>query len=147
MDRLPPIEDERVQVDCYPGARIAHATHLLKHRTPVSTNVRVVILHFGLNDRSTTNVTRLGEELLILCRIAIDTFPSATLRYSMITISPTLSSHEWMNLTYLNSIIQKTPDHIPPIKASKHVTTADGIHWSPGTGDVVWRLWKEYTDF
>jgi len=147
MDRLPPIEDVRVQVDCYPGAKIAHAAHLLKYKTPVSTGVRVVILHFGFNDRSTTNVTRSGEDLLTLCRRAKVTFPLAKLRYAMITISSTLTSKEFKNMTFLNNIIQKTPDHIPKIKANRYVTTADGIHWSPGTGDEVWRLWKGYIDF
>jgi len=104
MDRLPPIDDKRVQVDCFPGAKIAQATHLLKYKTPISPHVRVVILHFGLNDRSTTDHAQVGRDILELHRITFDTFPSAVVHLSMINISPVLCSKEWRNLNHLNSI-------------------------------------------
>jgi len=34
MGRLPLVLDPEVQVDCFPGARVSHALHLLRHRTP-----------------------------------------------------------------------------------------------------------------
>jgi len=147
MDRLPLIDDDRIQVDCFPGAKIAQATYLLKHKTPVSPHVKVVILHFGLNDRSTADHTQVGKDMLELRRITFDTFPSAVVHVSMINISPVLCSKEWRNLNHLNSVIQGTPEHIPPIETGNLITTRDGVHWSPETGSVIWSAWKGYATF
>ncbi|TNN30976.1 hypothetical protein EYF80_058873 [Liparis tanakae] len=47
--------DNRVQVDSYPGCNMAHATYLLRNKTPTSPSTKTVILHFGLNDKSRSN--------------------------------------------------------------------------------------------
>lgn len=147
MDRLPKIEDKRVQVDCFPGAKIAHATNMLKYKTPISPHVRVVVLYFGLNDRSTRDRDQMGRDVHELYRISSDTFPSAVIHMAMINISPTLDSNEWWNLDHLNSVIRGIPGSIPPMETGTLVTTEDGIHWSPETGVRIWAAWKDYARF
>lgn len=52
MARLPVIFDDRVQVECYPGAHWFHAHEILRNRTPTTDEVTAVILSFGINDRT-----------------------------------------------------------------------------------------------
>ncbi|KAJ4946245.1 hypothetical protein JOQ06_023913 [Pogonophryne albipinna] len=38
--RLPFINDKRIQVDSYPGAKLSHAVHIIKYKTPTSPDTR-----------------------------------------------------------------------------------------------------------
>ncbi|GAA6087139.1 uncharacterized protein LOC120555297 [Tachysurus ichikawai] len=42
--RLPRINNPAVQVDSYPGANLSHAHHLIKYKTPTSTDTQKVVL-------------------------------------------------------------------------------------------------------
>jgi len=147
MGRLPLIQDPEVQVDCFPGARVANAVYMLKHRTPVSPRVRLVIMHFGLNDRATRDCTMVGREIRELHTIACATFPEAMVRMAMLNVPPHLESREWRNAIYINGVIQGTPHRIPPLRDANLLRTTDGIHWTPTTAREIWSFWKHYAEF
>lgn len=144
MDRLPLIEDDRVQVDCFPGARIAQATYLLKNNTPVSPQVRIVVVHFGLNDRSARDPNQVGVEMGELRGVCRETFPLAKIHIPMMNFSTALNLREWSNMSDLNQMIQQIPDHIPNMEPGSFKTTRDGVHWSVETGVAIWTAWRKH---
>lgn len=77
LSRLPRIYHGEVQVDCYPGAKLHHGIHILKHKTPVSPNVRTVILSFGTNNWAQNNSSLIQQNVGDLFEIAQSTFPNA----------------------------------------------------------------------
>ena len=87
MARLPAILDEWVQVDCFPGANISHATHLLKHNTPTTGEVEKVILSFGINDKRRGNPSLLDNSLEKLIQVSKATFPNAKIHIPVINAS------------------------------------------------------------
>lgn len=98
MGRLPLIRNSRVQVDCFPGARINNALYLLKYKTPVSPRVELVIVHFGLNDRATRDCIALVRELRQLHITTCSTFPEAKVQMAMINIPPDMGTREVRNI-------------------------------------------------
>jgi len=147
MSRLPRIQDRKVQVDCFPGARVANAIHLLKHKTPISPQVRLVIMHFGLNDSKTDDHVTVGREILELHTTARTTFPNALVRLAMLNIPPFLEIREINNANYFNGITQGTPHSIPPLGDARLLRTIDGIHWTPTTARTILSFWREYAAF
>lgn len=146
MARLPLILDEWVQVDCFPGANISHATHLLKHNTPTSGEAEKVILSFGINDKHRGNPSLLDDSLKKLIQVAKATFPNATIHIPVINISDELSSIHRLNLSRLNNLIKQIPHHIPRLNRSQFHTAADNIHWTPSSANKVWQHWRAFLE-
>jgi len=142
LSRLPLIMDNRVQVDSYPGCNIAHATYLLRNKTPTSPSTNTVILHFGLNDKSRSNPTLLIQDLRRLLTAAAATFPYADIRMPIINISPKLDRIEKRNLEQINQLIGQNRNAIPSLAKRLFNTTNDGIHWTPSTAAEMWKHWK-----
>lgn len=44
IGQLPHIMDGQIQVDSYPGAKLSHAAHIIKHRTPTTKSITDIIL-------------------------------------------------------------------------------------------------------
>jgi len=147
MSRLPLVLDPAVQVDCFPGAKVFHALHLLRNRTPVSPRVRLVVLHFGLNDRTTRDFTRLAGEIRELYNAALATFPQAVIRMAMLNVSSDLAPGEWHYATRINEVIEAFPHRIPPLRNADRLRTTDGIHWTPDTAVNILALWRRYAAF
>ena len=146
MARLPAILDEWVQVDCYPGANISHATHLLKNNTPTTGEVERVILSFGINDKQRGNPSLLGNSLKKLIQVSKATFPNARIHIPVINASEELSSIHRLNIGRLNDLIKQIPHHIPRLNGSQFHTAADNIHWSPQTAGKMWQHWRSFLE-
>lgn len=86
LNKLPHIHDKNIQIDCYPGARLTHTAHIIKHRTPTNPTVSKVILSFGINDRETSDFNLLKRTLETLWEVAQQTFPNAIIYMPLIMI-------------------------------------------------------------
>lgn len=49
---LPAIFEDKIQVECYPGAHWFHAYEILRNSTSTTDWVMAVILSFGINDKA-----------------------------------------------------------------------------------------------
>lgn len=147
MGRLPRIQDPRVQVDCFPGARINNALYLLGYKTPVSPRVELVILHFGINDRATNNCGALNRDIRQLHTTACSTFPGATVRMAMLNIPPEMGAWEGRNIAHINQLIRETPHRIPPLREAHRLWTTDAIHWTTSTAGEILSHWRHYAGF
>ena len=146
ISRLPLIMDEEVQVDCFPGANIAQATHLLKGNTPTSGTVERVILSFGINDRDRGNISLVGDSLGKLVSAARATFPNARVHIPVVNSSRDLGATQRINLHLLNGLIKNTPDHIPRLAQVQFQVIWDKIHWTASTGGRMWNHWRHFLD-
>ena len=144
VDRLPHIEGSRVQVDSYPGALLAHAIHILKHKTPTSADTQTLILSFGINNKDQGNPTLIRKQLSRLLGAAMDTFPNATIHIPIINFSQDLSNRHKVNLNGLNKLIKDTGRSIPPLQKTNFATGRDWLHWTPDTGKAMAHHWLKY---
>ena len=142
--RLPTIFDELIQVDCFPGANLSQALHLIKNKTPTSDYVEKVILSFGLNDKHRGNTSLLDSSLRKLWLAAKATFPHALIHIPVINASNGLSDTHRANLNALNQLIKATPNHIPRLNHSLFHTEGDNIHWTGRTGRDMWNHWRSF---
>lgn len=144
ISRLPLIKDPRIQVDCYPGANLSHAAHLIKNKTPTSDKVQKVILSFGLNNHKISNPTHLKKDLHAMLRAAKDTFPQASIIIPTINYSEDLPQYFQDNIKRLNHLIRDTTHQIPRLEKEKFSTGPDNIHWTKQTAQEMCKHWKSF---
>ena len=133
---LPTILDEWIQVDCFPGANLSQALHLLKHKTPTSDEVERVILSFGINDNHWGNTSLLDSSPRKLWIAARATFPHAQIHIPVINASIGLSNTHRSNINTLNQLIKATPNQNPqalPRPISQTRTISIGLYIQEGT--------------
>lgn len=136
MSRLPRIQDDRVQMDCYSGAQLAHACHLLRNKTRVSPQVGQVILGFGLNNRTQQNPALLTSLVKRLIMVTKATFPAARVQMLIVNRDEGLSHGVKVNIAQLNKIICETGMTIPGLQKQLFATVDDKINWTEPKGDM-----------
>ncbi|MGL4283372.1 MAG: hypothetical protein ACRCSI_07055 [Eubacterium aggregans] len=141
LGQVPPSEDGRIEVDYYPGANLAQAYHVIKHKTPRSPGVQHVVLSFGLNNREQGNPVLLGKSVERVLGAAAQAFPSAVVHIPLINYSKALPTRFIDNLKVLNDIILKTGHSIPLLPWESFRTNEDKIHWTPVTARAMLKHW------
>ena len=144
LSRLPSIFDNQVQVDSFPGAKIAHAAHIIASKTPASASVTKVILSFGINDKERSNPSFLKEQLGDLHRAATRKFPNASIRMALINHSSYLSPQIQNNIAQINDLIKSHCSFIPCVPKTLFQTTRDNVHWTPNTAQNILNHWKTF---
>ena len=144
LSRLPFVNHTKVQVDCFPGANLSHAAHLLKNNTPTNDKVEKLILSFGINNRKISNKAHLQKDLQAMLTAAVTTSPNATIRIPLINHSEDLPEAIKGNIETLNALILQTGHQMPKIRAEIFNTLPDGIHWSPQTAVEILRYWRTF---
>lgn len=146
MSRLPKCNDERVQIDSYPGAKFSHALHMLK-KTETTDSVLKVILSFGINHADGYKLERVKKDLENIFKVAQKRFPKAVVVMPLISFSKHLPSHKKRVLSHINSWIEQYPclSNIPEemVKTSMN----DHIHWSPQTAKHILSDWRRQFNF
>lgn len=146
VGRLPPIHHSEVQVDCYPGAKFQHITHILRHKTPVSPKVRGVILSVGLNNRKQEPRTHYQELIGALLDTADSTFPNAHIKIAALNWSDKLPLDIKANLIRIDVTIYNTHRAIPRMPPRDFRTEDDLLHWTKTTALKIWQHWSGFFD-
>ncbi|KAK5899645.1 hypothetical protein CesoFtcFv8_009104 [Champsocephalus esox] len=146
ISRLPLIHNLKIQVDSFPGANMAQATHLIKRKTPTSPETKIVILCFGLNDRNTVTPETLNHDLQDLLSAAHNTFPNAKIHVPLINASMRLPFKAYRNITLLNAAIKRIPGYLEKMDTRDYITADDNIHWTPKTANLMWKNWRSSLD-
>lgn len=143
--RLPPTYSDQIQIEAYPGARIEHATNMLKRLLPKGVPlVKKAILSFGINNREDNMTAKNWKNIKHLYQTATSVFPNADILIPL-NYSPKMPPFERRNLSILNNWI-KQHGHIPLLPAENFYTIQDCIHWTPKTATAIWNWWKHYTE-
>lgn len=146
IEKLPHTEDDRIQTDCYPGAKITHAVHIIKHKTPREPLVTTVILSFGISDRETSNPSWLEKPLGSLFNAAKVKFPNALIYMPLINFSKNLPPQIQRNITQLNLMIKSRNAFIPRLDKDNFKTLPDNIHWTPDTAYNMLTHWLNFLE-
>ena len=146
LARLPEVHDVRVQIDSFPGAKIAHAAHVLHHKTRPSPVVTSVVLSFGINDKETANPSLLAKSLGSLYNAAKLAFPSAVVYMPLLNCSDALPPHIQHNVSHLNELIKSHNSFIPRLSKQQFQTTQDNVHWTPETARLMWKHWRDFLE-
>lgn len=95
ISRLPHIFDNRIQTDCFPGVKIAHAINIINQKTSVEPKVTTIILSFGLNDKETFNSNWLKNSIETLFTAAKKKFPNAVIYMPLINYSSKIKKKKY----------------------------------------------------
>lgn len=146
LARLPAIPDVRVQVDSFPGAKIAHAANILRHKTKPCPMVTTAILSFGINDKDSANPSLLTKSLGSLYNAAKTAFPNAIIYMPLLNCSHFLPPHIQQHVTQLNDLIKSYNSFIPRLATAQFRTTNDNVHWTPETARQMWKHWRDFLE-
>ena len=140
LNRIPPFQNPRAQVDSYPGATFHHFQKVLE-KTQVHPHTEVVVLSVGLNNKDLDPYQTSLKQLGNMYREAKSTFPNATIYVPIISHSPLLTPQHKQNIKIINSYISK---HLPTLYEIPHdafYTNRDNIHWTPETAAAIFAHW------
>ena len=141
LNRLPAVLSGDVQVDCYPGAKIKHATVIINSVAVPNLQVRCLILSFGLNNHGSPPAYS-HPEADVMLRRARATFPRASVLVPL--IDPGLPRQERDNITLLNRFLAANSPVIPLLPAASFNTLLDNIHWTASTARAVLAHWTPF---
>lgn len=141
---FPQIENAMVQVESYPGANLAHAYHILKHKTPQSPDVQHSVLCFGLNNREQGNPAIWKKSVERLLGAATQVFPNAVLHIPLINYDKTLPRRTIDNIRILNDLFQNTGCSIPLLPWESFRAQADKVHWTSTTAKAMFVHWLDH---
>ena len=143
LQRLPPILLNHVQVDCYPGATLMHATNILDGIVAPCSHVRQVVLSFGLMDRWTITDTSFQQARALHMR-ATAAFPHASVWFPLINTASSLPRAERENVARLNHFLTTITSTIPLLPDHLFHTEADHVHWTPPTARAILTHWSNF---
>ena len=142
LARFPLYPAQDLQIDSFPGASLHHAESLLRNAV-CATDITVLLLSFGLNNRQHKPQATSIRQLQRTLRVANFRFPEATVLVPLINFSPLLPLQERRNLQVLNDHIKKHCNYIPQLPAADFKTEPDKIHWTRETAAKMLAHWKE----
>jgi len=143
LHRLPAIDVNTVQVDCYPGARLYHAIKILEKLSVPAVHVKRVVLAFGLNNRTCGIDTSTKQAMTMLTK-ATAAFPHASISIPLINTSPNLSTFEKETIASLNRFLTTHVPIIPLLPVASFSTGRDHIHWTTPTATAMRAHWLNY---
>ena len=138
LSHIPPFRQTDLQIDSYPGAKFQHAVSLLK-KVKINPEVEVVLLSFGINERSRMPTIAQQDMELALTTAKI-AFPAAKIIVPLVTFSERLKKEEKLALWGLNSAIA-AQNCLPPLPYQDFKTQRDNIHWTGDTGKKMLEHW------
>ncbi|MGL5903077.1 MAG: hypothetical protein ACRCZO_10375 [Cetobacterium sp.] len=107
---------------------MAHAYHLLKHKTGSTKEVQKVIQYFGLNNRDNNNPSLLQKMISHFAGVAKQTFPNARILIPLINFSSNLTPNAQRRH------IKDTGMWMEGLPYDQFNTIDDNIHWTLDTG-------------
>ena len=142
VGKIPPFQEDDLQVDAFPGATFRHAEAILA-KTTLSSAVRKVVLAFGLNNRSQKVEETTIKQLQKAVKVAKVAFPLAQIYVPLINFSRALPRLEQANLCRLNKYIAANCNSFPELPMTAFTTDSDQIHWSHSTAKCMYQHWVQ----
>lgn len=142
LSRIPPFNNDQIQVESYPGANFYHFFNLLETAL-VCDNTGLVVLSIGLNNKDQDPQKTSIKQLRRVVNGAKIAFPNADIFVAHVHFSKSLSKTQQYNLTMINNFISTHYNYLPCISQQHFHTTADGIHWTKETAGKIFGSWCE----
>lgn len=140
VSRFPPHRIKDLQVDSFPGATFRNAEDILMNVGP-TLEIEIVILSFGLNNRTQQNKTAL-KDLMRMFNMAKQSFPCSRILIPQINYDPALPHRERQCLDTLNEHIATLGDYLPKIPEIDFRTDPDQVHWTTEAASAIFNRWS-----
>lgn len=141
LSRFPNFDHDDVQIDSYPGGQFRHAQALMEKTTKPPFHVEMIVMAFGINNRSNLPRETVFKNIQGAVRSAKAKFPFAVIVIPVINFSPHLPVNEQENLNTINSYIRRNQEYIPILPEGLFETEADDIHWTKETAELLLKHW------
>jgi len=147
LSKITATTNKLVQVESYPGARICHASTLLKNYS-FPQHPEKIILSFGINNRSSEPRTTSFQNLRTLIGSTSKKFPKAKIFFPLVNFSYALPSKETSNLKEFNRLAQddlRRVTIIPCLDSSQFETSdKDPVHWTKKSANSILKHWLNH---
>ncbi|KAM8749508.1 uncharacterized protein AB9X84_014314 [Acanthopagrus schlegelii] len=144
LARIPPFQNEEIQVDSFPGATCYHICQILL-KVPTDPDVKEVVLSVGLNNclkcyqPSTTD-----KQLTHLITAAKRAFPNAIIRVPVINYSDKLDEAQQHLVEILNQTITRRYTFLNELPKLRFRTEPkDPVHWTAKTAKSMLEYWLD----
>jgi len=139
-------DHSNVQVDSFPGMKLAHLVQLLNSYVPPSKGFtpRHLVFAVGSNDRSNSaNTIRIQIDKVL--NLARQLFPSTSVHIAGLHPGAIFTHREKESIRFFNThTSSKWPEMFLPIIPVKYfATTTDGIHWTKSCANATLRHWLQ----
>lgn len=142
LNRIPAFSNDNIQIDSYPGASFYHFLQILE-KTPIHSNIKLVILSVGINNRDQDAEKTSIKQLRMLYKKAKSVFPNADVFFPLINFSPSLPKEQQRNLNFINSFAAERFLVLNPLPEDHFRTVGDNIHWTQDTARHIITNWCE----
>ena len=142
LERIPPVADNRVQVDSYPGATLHHAAAILEGLEGPYPGVRRVVLSFGINDRLHCTPDTFRRNLRQLLEVAGRRFTRALVFVAVIPYAAELPERDRERLRAFNAVIRGQPWHLKSPEPEQIQAGPDHVHWTAVSAFYIWSTWR-----
>lgn len=135
-----------LQIDSYPGATFLNVLELMRTAL-VQTEVKQVLLSFGINSRNCDPKATSIRQLLLAVRETKKCFPQASIYIAQINYSSRLTQAAQRNLAELNTYIRARLPYLPLLPAEQFETGPDNVHWTSATAKNMLEHWARALNF
>jgi len=147
LSKITATTNKLVQVESYPGARICHASTLLKNYS-FPQHPQKIILSFGINNRSSEPRTTSFQNLRTLIGTTAKKFPKAEIFFPLVNFSHDLPLKETSNLRVFNRLAQedlRKATIIPCLDRSQFETSdKDPVHLTKKCANSILKHWLNH---
>jgi len=147
LSRITTSPNDCVNIECFPGAKIAHIRNLLtKLENQSSSQPECVILSIGINDRENNPTSTSIPNIRRLATKATQIFPQALIAIPQINIPDHLSDQVKHNLKQLNDSLDNIQGivSLPQIHQNLFETTQNDIQWTHATANTLLTHWLRH---
>lgn len=142
VSRIPAFNIPDLQIDSFPGAKFQHAGNLVEKAT-IAMEPEVLLLSFGLNNRSQRCFTSTNKEIQRAYRVARARLPHTEIVVPMVNYCDLLPIDEQRYLEDINKYIKDNLNFLQLLPVAQFQVESDNLHWTAATGRYMLEHWVQ----
>ncbi|KAL0189772.1 hypothetical protein M9458_016871, partial [Cirrhinus mrigala] len=140
VSRIPAFNISDLQIDSFPGAKFQHAGNLVEKAT-IAVEPEVLLLSFGLNNRSQRCFTSTNKEIQRAYRVARTRLPHTEIVVPLVNYCDLLPIEEQRYLDDINQYIKDNLNFLQLLPVAQFQVESDTVHWTAATGRHMLDHW------
>lgn len=140
VSRIPAFGIPDLQIDSFPGAKFQHAGNLVERAT-VALEPEILIMSFGINNRTQRCFTRASQEIHRAYRLARTRLPHTEILIPVINFSDLLAQEEQILLQEINEYIKSNINFLDALPSHQFEVERDMVHWTSDTARAILEHW------
>lgn len=146
VSRIPAFSIPDLQIDSFPGAKFQHAGNLIEKAT-IALEPEVLVLSFGINNRSQRCLTSTNREIQRAYRMARTRLPHTEVVMPLVNFADGLPIEEQRYLEAINRFISGNLNFVEALPSTQFQVESDLIHWTSATARAMLDHWVYCLNF